>query len=94
MGLKGAKVGILAASAVAGAVGGLLGSLLDSLLGATVQRIYYTDVRDKETEKQYENDGTPNRVLRGWAWMSNDMVNLLSSSVGGITAVILSALLS
>jgi uncharacterized protein (TIGR00297 family) len=81
-------------TAMAGAIGGLIGSLVDSLLGATVQRIYYSDVRQKETEKRYENDGTPNRTLRGWGWMSNDMVNLLASIAGGITAVLLLRLLS
>ena len=33
-------------------VAGTLGSLLDSLLGATVQAIYYSDRRGKETENQ------------------------------------------
>ena len=83
-----------AIAAVAGAVGGLIGSLLDSLLGATVQRIYYSDARQKETEKRYENDGTPNRPLRGWAWINNDMVNLIASVVGGMTAVLLRGLFS
>ncbi|MDX1413210.1 MAG: DUF92 domain-containing protein [Candidatus Promineifilaceae bacterium] len=77
----------------AGAVGGLAGSLVDSLLGATVQRIYYSDSRQKETEKRFEKEGTPNRPLRGWAWMNNDMVNLLSSIIGGLTAVLLSSFL-
>jgi uncharacterized protein (TIGR00297 family) len=80
-------------AAVAGSIGGLIGSLVDSLLGATVQRIYYSDARQKETEKRYEKDGTPNRSLRGWAWMNNDMVNLLASIVGGFTAVFLHSFL-
>lgn len=78
----------------AGAFSGLAGSLVDSLLGATVQQIYYSEARQKETEKKIELNGTPNRPLRGWSWMSNDMVNLLSSIVGGFVAVAITALLS
>lgn len=74
-------------TSLGGALGGLAGSLVDSLLGATVQQIYYSDTRQKETEKKVELDGTPNRPLRGWSWMNNDMVNLISSLVGGFVAV-------
>lgn len=74
-----------------GAVAGLAGSLFDSLLGATVQGIYYSEKRGKETEKASERDGTPNRHVRGWAWMNNDVVNLLSTLVGAAVASILAA---
>jgi len=67
-----------------GAVAGLIGSLFDSLLGATVQGIYYSDKRSKETEKPFDRDGTPNRHLRGWTWLNNDAVNFLSTAVGAI----------
>ena len=70
-------------------VGGVLGSLADSLLGATVQAIYWSEARQKETEKTFERDGTPNRPLRGWAWMNNDWVNFLSSLVGALLSTLL-----
>jgi uncharacterized protein (TIGR00297 family) len=76
---------------VAGLLGGLGGAMFDSLLGATVQAIYvYPDGR--ETERRIARDGTPNRFLRGWRWMDNDLVNLISSVGGAVIAIIIAAL--
>ncbi|MGC9399443.1 MAG: DUF92 domain-containing protein [Anaerolineae bacterium] len=72
---------------LAAAAGGLAGSLLDSLLGATVQAIYYSHGRTKETEKPIDPDGTPNEHLRGWAWLTNDWVNFISSGIGALVAM-------
>ncbi len=75
----------------AGLLGGLGGALFDSLLGATVQAIYvYPDGR--ETERRVARDGTPNRFLRGWRWMDNDLVNLISSVGGALIAIVVAAL--
>jgi uncharacterized protein (TIGR00297 family) len=72
----------------AGMLGGLAGAMFDSLLGATVQAIYrYPDGR--ETERTLARDGTPNTFVRGWRWMNNDVVNLLSSLTGGLGAALM-----
>lgn len=74
---------------VVAALAGLAGSLFDSLLGATVQAIYYSTNREKETEKVIDPDGTPNTLLRGWRWLNNDWVNFISSVIGAAVAALL-----
>ncbi|MCD6552807.1 MAG: DUF92 domain-containing protein [Anaerolineae bacterium] len=69
-------------------VGGLAGSFFDSLLGATAQAIYYCDACQKETERTIHRCGTQTRQIRGWHWLDNDRVNLLSSVVGGLAAAL------
>jgi uncharacterized protein (TIGR00297 family) len=73
---------------VVGVAGGLAGSLFDSLLGATLQGIYYCDRCAKETEKTRHGCGHVTRLVRGYRWLNNDLVNLLSSVVGSVLAVV------
>ena len=63
-------------------LGGFSGSLLDSLLGATLQAMYYSERRDKITERASERDGTPNQLVRGWRWLNNDWVNFSATLCG------------
>lgn len=78
---------------IAAALGGLAGSLFDSLLGATVQAIYWSPHRLKETEKRIDPNGLPNEPLRGWRWLNNDWVNFIASVVGaGLSAGVWAAL--
>ena len=56
---------------------GLSGSLFDSVLGATVQAIYHCPQCDKETERHPEHTcGGQTKIIRGWPWLNNDLVNL------------------
>jgi uncharacterized protein (TIGR00297 family) len=67
-------------------LGGIAGSMVDSLLGATVQAIYRAP-GTRETERASDPNGVNYPLLRGWRWMTNDMVNLLSSLIGGAIAL-------
>jgi uncharacterized protein (TIGR00297 family) len=78
---------------VSGLVGGAVGSLVDSLLGATVQAIYFCDRCDKETEQAVHRCGTDAWRLRGWAWLNNDLVNLISSGFGAVAGLVLAGCL-
>jgi len=71
---------------LAATVGGLAGSLFDSLLGASVQAIYWCDTCGKETERQVHRCGAQTRLLRGWRWLNNDLVNFGASAVGALVA--------
>jgi uncharacterized protein (TIGR00297 family) len=75
------------AMALVGGISGLIGSFFDSLLGATVQQIYYCDHCHKETESKIHKCGHETQPLRGWSWLNNDLVNLISSAVGGSIAI-------
>jgi uncharacterized protein (TIGR00297 family) len=74
---------------VAGAVAGFLAMLFDSLLGATRQGIYRCDSCDAVGEKPLHTCGARGRLIRGWAWLDNDVVNLAATTFGGMVCVVL-----
>jgi uncharacterized membrane protein len=55
--------------------------------------MYYSERRGKETEKAFERDGTPNRLIRGWPWLTNDWVNFLASLFGAATSALIFSIL-
>jgi uncharacterized protein (TIGR00297 family) len=69
-------------------VAGFLGAMTDSILGATVQHMRRCSKCGKEVEHTY-HCSVPAVHIRGWSWMNNDAVNVISSSVGGGIAVVI-----
>lgn len=67
-------------------LGGVAGTLADSLLGATVQARYVCPVCDLPTERTRHRCGTATRLVSGYRWLDNDLVNFLSSSIGAAVA--------
>ncbi|MCM3173393.1 MULTISPECIES: DUF92 domain-containing protein [unclassified Paenibacillus] len=76
-----------------GLVGGLGGAFADSYLGATLQHMYRCTVCGREVEVA-EHCGHSTVHSRGWSWMSNDLVNVLSSLIGGCLAIVLGIILA
>jgi len=73
----------------AGLIGGVTGATTDSFLGATMQAMFYCDVCQKETEKRIHTCGNKTRHIRGILLLDNDGVNLVSSLVGALVAMII-----
>ncbi|WP_018885939.1 DUF92 domain-containing protein [Paenibacillus massiliensis] len=70
-----------------GGVAGIGGAFTDSYLGATVQLMHRCKVCGREVEVEM-HCGQETLAVRGWGWMSNDAVNLISSIVGGALALL------
>jgi uncharacterized protein (TIGR00297 family) len=75
---------------LAALLGGVGGSLADSLLGAVAQAIYRAP-SGGETERPVA-DGAANPRIRGLPWMNNDMVNFVSSLLGGLIGLVVALL--
>lgn len=74
-------------------LGGMLGNLADSLLGATAQALYYCEACDRYIEEPIHSCGRRAVPVRGWPWMTNDLINLMGSLIGAaITAGIVAIL--
>lgn len=65
---------------------GSIGALADSYLGATVQRMNRCVVCNRELEAAF-HCGKPSEYHKGYRWLNNDAVNMLSSVVGGLVSV-------
>ncbi|MDF2628513.1 MAG: hypothetical protein K0R39_2344 [Symbiobacteriaceae bacterium] len=70
------------------ALAGLAGAFLDSILGATVQGTYYCPQCQKETEQKRHRCGAPTRLHKGFAWLGNDLVNLLATLAGALVGFV------
>jgi uncharacterized protein (TIGR00297 family) len=81
-----------AAYIAAAAAAGLAGAFADSLLGATGQAMFRCRICGSETERAAHCGSAAERV-RGFAWLNNDRVNLLSSLFAGLLAFAIGELL-
>ena len=66
---------------------GLLGCLFDSVLGSLIQVKYRCPVCGALTERE-SHCGIPGKVERGWRWVNNDTVNLLSNLFVAVLAIL------
>ncbi|MNI38466.1 hypothetical protein D3C73_926050 [compost metagenome] len=85
------KVGSLWVWLVIGGASGLVGSCIDSWLGAVWQVMYRCKKCGRELEKPIHCDYKADRI-RGYVWLTNDVVNAISSLWGGVVALLLAFL--
>ncbi|MEP7002461.1 MAG: DUF92 domain-containing protein [bacterium] len=71
---------------------GVAGALADSLVGATMQERRWCPICEKTSEQRVHDCGTATILAGGREWMDNDLVNLISTIVGGAVAAALANL--
>ena len=69
-----------------GFMGGLGGSLIDSFLGATIQATYYDDETKRIAKR---GDGSATKQISGFGFLSNEMVNVVSTALSALIAALL-----
>ena len=74
-------------------LGGFVGCLGDSALGAGLQSRRWCDRCREWTERRVHPCGYRTAHRRGFAWMSNDVVNALATLIGAMAAVAVGKLL-
>ncbi len=90
-----AAVAVLSGStprvAMATLLGGISGMMVDSVLGATVQVRYFCITCEETGEQRVHSCGRSGERLTGSVWIDNDMVNLLATGAGAVTAAVVFA---
>jgi uncharacterized membrane protein len=66
-------------------IGAVAGALFDSYLGAARQALY-TDADGRLSDQPVADSGSINTYVRGWRWLSNDLVNFSNSVAGALSA--------
>lgn len=69
-------------------LGGFLGSIIDSILGDSIQGIYYNEKKKILTEKKHD-DNKKNKLIKGYNFIDNNLVNLLSVSFSSIIIILI-----
>jgi uncharacterized protein (TIGR00297 family) len=66
---------------------GIAGSIFDSYIGAALQALYKCPVCNAVTERKNHCDA-PTAKVRGYAWITNDYVNLGCTAMGSFVAIL------
>jgi len=67
---------------IAATVGGLIGTLVDSLLAASAQAVYYCEACQRITERPERCDGGRAEQVRGWWWLTSEVIDLVCAILG------------
>jgi len=70
-------------------ISGFLGSTFDSFLGATIQAQYWCEKCKCLTETSIHSCGEKTKLIRGFSFINNHIVNFTSTLIGGLIGYIL-----